>query len=375
MSKGTPPGVGTTGLPGQVVHVDLFSSVTLGPLQLRNRVVMAPMTRCRALGNVANELMRSYYAQRASAGLIISEGIAPSPNALGYARIPALFEPAHVSAWRKVTESVHAQGGKMFAQLMHVGRVAHTLNLPEGARILTPSAVQTTATIWTDQQGLQPYSTPEAMSLADIRAALAEFRQASLYALEAGFDGIELHGANGYLLEQFLHPHYNLRTDDYGGSVANRARFVVEAARACADAIGPERVGIRLSPYGTFNEMPPYEGTHALYEDLARSLRGLLYVHLIDSQHENYAQTLATIRKNFAGPLIRNLGFDRARAEQTLAASEADLISFGRPFVANPDLVMRMQNGQSLATPDPDTFYTAEPRGYIDYPALSPNQN
>jgi N-ethylmaleimide reductase len=206
------------------------------------------------------------------------------------------------------------------------------------------------------------------MSLSDIAETLREFRQASAYAIDAGFDGVEIHSANGYLLEQFLHPHFNRRRDAYGGTVENRSRFVVEAARICADAVGAARLGIRFSPYGTFNEMPIYADTHELYSQLAKSLKGLLYVHLIDSEHQGYPHTLAAIRSGFAGPIIRNLGYDRARAQAALDAGEADLVSFGRPFVANPDLVARMQCGAALSAPNPDTFYTPGAQGYTDYP-------
>jgi N-ethylmaleimide reductase len=328
------------------------------------------MTRNRALGNIPNDLMRLYYEQRASAGLIVSEGIAPSPNALGYARIPGLFDASHVDAWRKVTCAVHARGARMLAQLMHVGRVAHPLNMPRGARILAPSAVQVDATVWTDQEGMRPYPIPDAMTAEDLYTTRREFEQVSANAIEAGFDGIELHAANGYLFEQFLNPHYNRRADAYGGMIRNRLRFVLEVARACADVIGLERVGVRISPYGTFNDMPEDPDAHELYADLAAGLRGFLYIHVIDSPHERYPQTLQAIRANFAGPIIRNLGFDAARAQVALDAGQADLVSFGRPFVANPDLVARMRAGAALATPDPQTFYTADAQGYVDYPAL-----
>ncbi len=350
--------------------MDLFSPYRLGSLELKNRVVMAPMTRSRAIGSVPNDLMRDYYVQRASAGLTITEGTAPAPNALGYARIPGLFSTEQTAGWRVVTDAVHAAGGRIVAQLMHVGRVAHPLNLPPGARIVAPSAVRAEGSMWTDQEGPQPHPEPVAMNEDDLADARGAFVLAAKNAVAAGFDGVELHGANGYLLEQFLHPHANRRTDAYGGSVDARARYVVEVAAAAADAIGAERVGIRLSPYNTFNDLPPHAEVHAQYEALARALRGLLYVHVVASQNDAFSATLDSIRGAFGGPVILNGGFDAERAKAALAGGRADLISFGRPFIANPDLVERMRRGVELATPQPQTFYTPGREGYVDYPAL-----
>ncbi|MFP2959724.1 alkene reductase [Myxococcus sp. 1LA] len=348
----------------------LFSSYRLGNIALSNRVVMAPMTRSRAVGGVPNDLMREYYTQRATAGLIITEGIAPSPNALGYARIPGLFSAEQVDGWRDVTRSVHAAGGRMVAQLMHVGRIAHPHNLPAGARIVAPSAVRAEGQIYTDAQGLQPYPVPEALSDADLRATREEFVQAARNAMDAGFDAIELHGANGYLLEQFLHPHANRRTDAYGGSAEKRARFVAEVAQASAEAIGAEHVGIRLSPYNTFNDLPVHDAVAEQYATLAQSLKGLLYVHLVLNPHEGFAATARAVREGFGGPLIINGGFTRESAQAAVDAGQADLVSFGRPFIANPDLVTRMQKGAELAAPRFQSFYTPGPQGYVDYPAL-----
>jgi N-ethylmaleimide reductase len=221
----------------------LFSEISLGPLMLQNRLVMCPLTRNRATGNVPNELMAQYYAQRASAGLIITEGTSPSPNGLGYPRIPGAFSAAQIAGWKRITEAVHAGGAKMFLQLMHCGRIAHPLNLPAGARVLGPSAVAAAGEMFTDAEGLKPNALPQAMTEADIEAAIGEFAQAAKNALAAGFDGIELHGANGYLLEQFIRPTSNLRTDRYGGAIENRARFVLEVADATIKAIGKQKVG------------------------------------------------------------------------------------------------------------------------------------
>jgi len=350
--------------------MDLFSSYRLGRLDLPNRLVMAPMTRCRAIGGVPNELMSHYYAQRASAGLIITEGVAPSPNGLGYARIPGLFSAAQIAGWRLVTDAVHAAGGRILAQLMHVGRVAHVLNLPAGARSLAPSAVTASGNMWTDQSGLQPFSPPEAMTPGEVKETRLEFVQAAQNAMSAGFDGVELHAANGYLLEQFLNPHTNRREDAYGGSIENRIRFLAETAQATAEAIGAERVGVRLSPYSTFNDLPGHDDVAATYQVLARALAGLLYLHLLQNPHAEFETTFATVRQSFAGPIILNGGMDRARAEARLGRHEADLISFGRPFIANPDLVRRLKDGAPLATPNAQTFYTPGREGYLDYTPL-----
>jgi N-ethylmaleimide reductase len=347
----------------------LYSSFRLGNLELPNRIVMAPMTRCRAIGNVPNSLMRDYYGQRAAAGLIVTEGIAPSPNGLGYARIPGVFSAAQVEGWRSVTERVHAAGGHIFAQLMHTGRITHPHNMPPGARTIAPSVVGAAGTMYTDQEGPQPMPVPEAMGAADLRDTRDEFVRAAKNAADAGFDGIELHGANGYLLEQFLNPHTNRRDDAYGGSIESRARFVIEVAQVCAAALGPERVGIRLSPFSTFNDMTVHDEIEEQYTTLARALRGLAYVHLLRNPHEGFPKTLAAFHEAFEGAIMLNGGFDAEQAEATLAAEHASLVSFGRPFIANPDLVARMKIKAPLAVPDPSTFYTPGERGYTDYPS------
>ena len=355
----------------------LFSKTALGPLTLQNRMVMAPMTRNRAVGNIPNELMAQYYAQRASAGLIITEGTSPSPNGLGYARIPGIFSSAQVAGWKRVSEAVHPLGAKLFMQLMHCGRVAHPLNLPAGARILAPSAVAAAGEIYTDAQGLQPNAMPEAMSTADIKAAVEEFAQAARNAVAAGFDGIELHGANGYLLEQFIRPTSNLRTDDYGGGIENRARFVLEVVAAAIAAIGKDRVGIRLSPFGVFNDMPGYAAMEADYAYLARQLdaAGLVYLHVVDHSSMGAPPVpdsmKATFRTVFRRTLILSGGYDVVRAENDLDERKCDLVAFARPFLANPDLVERWKSGPALNAPDLNTFYTPGAKGYTDYPTLT----
>src|SRR5512143_2148988 len=250
----------------------LFSSTTLGKLQLKNRIVMAPMTRSRAVGNIPNELMARYYSMRADAGLIISEGVSPSPNGLGYARIPGLFSEAQVQGWKLVTNAVHQAGGKIFAQLMHTGRVSHPANMPSGSKVLAPSAIALPGEIWTDSHGLQPYPVPKAMIETDITQAIAEFAAAAKNCIEAGFDGIELHGANGYLIDQFLNTATNQRNDHWGGSIGYRIHFAVEVAKACAAAIGAERIGMRISPYNVFNGTSPDAWMDAMYESLIAEL-------------------------------------------------------------------------------------------------------
>jgi N-ethylmaleimide reductase len=354
----------------------LFANASVGALSLQNRLVMSPMTRNRAIGNIPNELMAQYYAQRASVGLVLTEGTSPSANGLGYARIPGMFSPAQVAGWKRIVEGVHKQGAKMFVQLMHCGRIAHPLNLPPGARILAPSAIAAEGQMYTDAEGMKPNAKPQAMTEADIKTAIAEYAQAATNAVQAGFDGVELHGANGYLLEQFIRPTSNQRTDQYGGTIENRARFVLEVAAAVGGAIGKDKVGIRLSPFGVFNDMPVYPAMESDYTFLAAQLnaRGLLYIHLVDHSSMGAPPVPESIRVMLRGlshcALILSGGYDRARAESDLAADKCDLIAVGRPLLANPDLIERWKTGAALNAPDPATFYTPGPKGYTDYPTL-----
>jgi N-ethylmaleimide reductase len=261
-------------------------------------------------------------------------------------------------------------------QFMHCGRIAHPLNLPAGARMLAPSAVAAAGEMYTDAEGLKPHPVPQAMTESDIEAAIAEYVQAAKNAVAAGFDGIELHSANGYLLEQFIRPNTNLRTDRYGGSIENRARFVLEVAEATIAAIGKDKVGIRLSPFGVFNDMPLYDAMEAEYTYLAQQLnaRGLVYIHLVDHSPQGAPPVpdsmKASFRKEFKRTLILSGGYDAARAESDLAAGKCDLVAFGRPALANPDLVTRMKTSAVLNSPDMNTFYTPGPKGYTDYPTL-----
>ena len=351
----------------------LFTPATLGKLQLKNRVVMSPMTRSRATGNVPNELMKKYYADRANAGLIITEGTSPSANGLGYARIPGMFSDEQVKGWKQVTDAVHAKGGKIFIQLMHTGRVSHPANLASNARIHAPSALAAPGEMWTDSNGMQPHPVPAEMSEADIALTIAEYANASKRAIEAGFDGVELHGANGYMIEQFLNTATNQRTDKWGGSVENRIRFAVEVAKATVTAIGADRVGMRISPYGVFNGTATDPKTDALYLRLVEELNnlGLAYIHVVDHSSmgapEVSAELKAKIRANFKGKYILSGGYDAARANADLDAQKGDLVAFGRPFISNPDLVQKLQNGTALTAPDPGSFYTPGEKGYTDY--------
>ncbi|MGF6999821.1 alkene reductase [Paraburkholderia sp. GAS32] len=353
----------------------LFEPLSVASIQLANRAVMAPMTRSRAVdANTPNALMAEYYGQRASAGLIITEGTSPSPNGLGYARIPGLFNDAQVRGWKTVTDAVHAKGGKIFVQLMHTGRVTHAANLPAGAEVLGPMGDACPGEMYTDSLGMQPHSIPRAMTATDIGHAVDEYAKSARLAIEAGFDGVELHAANGYLIEQFLNANVNQRTDAYGGDIDRRNRFALEVIRATAAAIGAHRVGIRLSPYGVFNGTGAFPDVEAQYLALVQELSklGLQYVHLLDHSAMGApavpAELKSRLRAAFGGLFILAGGFDRASAESALKAGQADLIAFARPFLANPDLVERMQTSETLNAVDMATFYTPGPKGYTDYP-------
>ena len=355
----------------------LFESFSHAALALKNRLVMSPMTRNRAIeAATPNAMMAKYYGQRATAGLIITEGTSPSPNGLGYPRIPGLFNQAQVQGWKQVIDAVHAKGGKIFVQLMHTGRVTHIANLPAGAEVVGPTAEVCPGEMYTDVSGMQPHSVPRAMTEADIATAVAEYAQSARLAIEAGFDGVELHAANGYLIEQFLNANVNHRTDGYGGSIAGRNRFALEVAHATVAAIGADRVGIRLSPHGAFNSTGAFPDVDAQYIALTTELSalGLAYLHLLDHSAMGApavpAELKAQLRAAFKGAFILAGGFDALSAEAALNAKAADLIAFGRPFLANPDLVARLRAGAPLNAPDMATFYVPGARGYTDYPAL-----
>jgi len=355
----------------------LFDPFTARSLHLANRMVMAPLTRSRATPeHTPNALMATYYGQRATAGLIITEGTSPSPNGLGYPRIPGLYNATQADAWRATTSAVHERGGKIFVQFMHCGRVAHEANLPAGAEVLGPGDAACPGEMYTDTLGMQPHSPPRAMTEGDIAYTIDEHAAAARLALDAGFDGVELHGANGYLIEQFLNPLINPRSDGYGGSSERRNRLALEIAHAVVKAIGRDRVGMRLSPYGVFNGTGAFPEVQAQYLTLVHALSklGLLYLHLVDHSSmgappvpEPFKRQL---RDRFDGLFILSGGFDRASAEKALLGGRGDLIAFGRPFLANPDLVARLQLDAALNTPDQSTFYMPGAKGYTDYPAL-----
>jgi N-ethylmaleimide reductase len=350
--------------------MDLFTPLTLGSLHLSNRIVMAPMTRSRSGADaVIAPIAAEYYAQRADAGLLISEGTGSSAMGMGYARTPGIYNAEQIAAWKNVTDAVHAKGGRIFIQLMHVGRIAHSANRTIADSPVAPSAIQAAGQMWTDAQGMQPNDTPRALGLDEIPAVIAEFGQATRNALAAGFDGVELHSASGYLPNQFLASNTNQRTDAYGGSVHNRIRFVVEALEAMVHAAGDAgRVGIKVSPGMPFNDIHDEDpmGTHTALTEAISPL-GLAYLHVMRTGIG--AET--TLRPLFKGNLLVGGGFKKAEANEFLAAGKADAIVFGSTYIANPDLVTRLRTDAELSQPNPATFYTPGPAGYTDYPALA----
>ncbi len=357
---------------------DLFTSHTVGALALPNRVVMAPMTRSRASADhIPTAIMAEHYAARADGGLLISEGTAPNVDGCGYPRIPGIWSEEQISSWKVVTDAVHAAGGRIAIQLMHTGRVSHTLNMPEGATVLAPSAVpHASEKMYTDQSGLQDYPVPRAMTEAEVEASIEAFVSAARNARAAGFDAVELHGANGYLIDQFLSPNTNQRDDRWGGDREGRSRFALEVARRVAEAIGADRLGIRLSPGGRFNGIEPWDSVGPDFVWLTRKLGalGLAFLHIVDLVSMGGPEVpdalKAELREAFPGTVILSGGYDRARADADLAAGKGDLVAFGRAFLANADLVTRLREGSSLNAADMDTFYTPGPEGYNDYPTL-----
>ena len=356
----------------------LFEPYNLNGISLKNKIVMAPMTRSRATSDhIPTPIIADYYGQRSGGGLLITEGVAPSPNGVGYPRIPGIYNQEQTEAWKQVADRVHAEGSKIFMQLMHTGRISHTDNMPLGAKVLGPSAIPASNTkMYTDPNGEQELPIPHEMTLEDIKAEQEEFVNAAKNAIAAGFDGIELHGANGYLLEQFINPNANQRTDNYGGSAENRSRFVLEVAKKTIDAIGKEKVGIRLSPGGVFNDLTPFEGQDETYDYLSSELGklGLAYIHIVDHSAMGAPEVSKAlkekIRDNFGGTIIISGGYDRDSAENDLADGLGHLVAFGRPYLANPDLPERLKTGAELNQPDFSTFYTPGEKGYTDYPTL-----
>lgn len=359
----------------------LFESFEKGTLKLHNRVVMAPMTRARNPDRIPNELTALYYRQRAGqegAGLIVTEGTAISATAAGVLHIPGLFAPEQVAGWKLVTQAVHEAGSVIFNQLWHVGRISHTSNQPGGIAPVGASGIRAARSFaWGyDESGKEnfvPASQPRALTTAEVKFIAGDFAAAAVNAIAAGFDGVELHGANGYLIEQFLNPFVNNRDDAYGGSVENRSRFLLEAVDATIAAIGAGKVAIRLTPYGGLHELPHYDELEATYAYLAAELnkRGLAYVHLMDQQSRGSFAIpegfLQRFRDWYRGVIILAGGMDRQKSEALIEAGVIDLAGFGEPFIANPDLVSRLKNNWSLTQPDRSLHYGGGAKGYTDY--------
>ena len=358
---------------------DLFEPMQLGDLRIANRIVMAPLTRSRAgPGEVAGPLAPEYYAQRASAGLIVSEATQISRQGQGYPETPGIFTDQQVYAWRKVTDAVHAAGGRIFAQLWHVGRVSIPDYQPDGGPAVGPSAIAAEGQAMRPDFSMTPFQTPRALSVPEIAGIVADYAQAAERARDAGFDGVELHGANGYLIDQFLRDGANRRTDAYGGSVENRTRFLLEVTQAVTSVLGAGRVGVRLSPTGAANGMSDSD-PETLFVHVARMLRpyGLAYLHVIEpvAGHPMAAPKRAPVlaqrlREAFGGPLMLNGGLTRGSAEAAMHEGRADLVSVGTAILANPDLVERWRVGAPLNAPDRATFYGGGAKGYTDYPTL-----
>jgi N-ethylmaleimide reductase len=358
----------------------LFTSIQIGALTLPNRIVMAPLTRGRAVdGRIPNDLMAKYYRQRATAGLIISEATQISELSLGYANTPGIHTPAQVEGWKKVTQAVHEAGGRIFLQLWHVGRAAHPAYM-NGAQPVAPSAVPIPGEAHTPE-GKIPYATPRALTKPEIAEIVDQYREGASKAKAAGFDGVEIHAANGYLIDEFLRTEANRRTDEYGGSVENRARFLLEVAQAVVGVWGGDRVGVRLSPTNAFNGMndanPRETFTYA-----ARQLNrfDLAYLHVLESlpnhfltrTHEEFITP--HIRAAYAGNLIVNAGYDKQLGNDAIARGAADLVAYGSLYISNPDLVERFRNDWPLSKPDIATYYTPGETGYADYPTYAETQ-
>ena len=360
----------------KINSASLLTPIKLGPYELRNRLVMAPMTRNRANREaVVQPITAEYYAQRATAGLIITEATQVAPEGQGYPFTPGIFNDAQVNAWKTVTAAVHKKGGRIFLQLWHVGRISHSSFQPNGALPVAPSAIKPVGELYT-YEGLKPYETPRALSTAEIPGVVAHYRQGAEHALRAGFDGVEIHGANGYLLDQFLRDGSNQRTDQYGGTVENRARLMLEVTQAVVSVWGSNRVGIRLSPLQPFNDMRDSnpEATFRYVTDKLNNFN-LAYAHVMEAGLQTPgaagpAFDLSILRKIYQGTYITNGGYDQERANAALAAGDTDLVAFGSLYLANPDLPERFTKHAPLNTPDQATFYMGGEKGYVDYPFL-----
>jgi N-ethylmaleimide reductase len=353
-----------------MTEIKLSSPGRIGGFDTSNRIVMAPMTRSRANpGGVPSELAIEYYAQRASAGLIITEGTAPSAGGIGYARTPGVHSDEQVAAWLKITDAVHAKGGKMFCQFMHVGRIAHPNNRYIDEPLIAPSAVRAEGQMWTDQDGMQDQPVPRALETNEIPGVIEQYAHATRCSLAAGFDGVELHAASGYLPMQFLSSNTNLRTDGYGGNVQNRIRFVIEALEAMIAAAGDaSKVGIKISPAMPFNDIhdaDPKETYTTLVSAIAPM--GLAYLHVLRTA---LPETFDMLKPLYKGTFAVAGGFTQHSGDEAVQSGLADFVVFGKPFTSNPDLPERFAQGAAIVEPNPDTFYSPGPDGYTSYSSL-----
>lgn len=357
------------------MSLNLFSPTKLGAISLNNRIVMAPLTRNRAgEAGVPQSINVTYYEQRASAGLIITEATPISPMAHGYPLLPGIYTDAQIAGWKKITDAVHAKGGKIVIQLWHVGRISHPSLLPNNALPVAPSAVKPAGKAFT-YQGLVDYVEPRALDASELPAIVADYVHATKAAIAAGFDGVEVHAANGYLLDQFLRDGSNKRSDNYGGSFENRARLLMEVTKAVVEVAGADKVGVRLSPVNPFNDMQD-SNPQALFNYVAEQLNqfGLAYLHAVEGGIHGGGEAapfdFEAFRKQFKGPYIANLAYDKARGNAVIASGHADAVAYGVPFIANPDLVERFQADAPLNEADANSFYGGSEKGYIDYPFL-----
>ena len=350
----------------------LLAPITTDHLQLRNRVVMAPMNRRRAPNGIPGPSAALYYAQRASAGLIITDNTAIAPNAIGYLNTPGIYNDRQIEGWKKVAQAVHDKGGKIFMQLVHTGRIGHINNNDDQMPLVAPSNIPAKEFVRT-KEGHLPMSTPVTLSVDEISVIIKDHATAARKAIDAGFDGVEIHGAHGFLAEQFLHPLTNQRTDLYGGNMVNRSRFLLETLSAVSEEIGREKTGVRLSPFATVNDLPAYteEANTHLYLASEINKIGILYLHLSDlSPAADVAispLTIQALRKKFSGLLIVAGNYTPNSGNDIIESGLADLVAFGRPYISNPDLVERFRSGAPLANGDPSTYYEGGESGYTDY--------
>lgn len=353
---------------------DLFTPITVGDIELPNRIIMAPLTRNRAgKGNVPTDLNALYYAQRATAGLLITEATPVSEMGHGYPATPGIHNPDQVEGWKKVTKAVHDKSGRIFCQLWHVGRISHPSLLPNNTQPVAPSAIKPAGQAFT-YEGLQDFVTPRELSIDELPGIVADYVQATKYALEAGFDGVEIHAANGYLLDQFLRNGTNRRLDNYGGSIANRTRLLREVLEAVISVIDSERVGVRISPVNPFNDISDTD-PQLLFDHVARELSefGLAYLHVVEGGMggvDTVPFDFAELRRNFTGLYMANQGYDKVRGNEAIAEGRADMVAFGELYIANPDLVERFAEDAPLNQPNRDTYYGGGEEGYTDYPTL-----